>query len=158
MPGLWRRPGGGFDGGGIAGDELGIDLIGLGELTEGPGEAPDLEGCHDDDGQASGEGGLDEGLLEAAGGFDDDALEAVASQAADECRNSLLRVLDLECELSFEEVDVEVGFADVDADVDGRSLLCHGYSSLLNSGSWGPFDCSSCHAGFDESRALVNGL
>jgi hypothetical protein len=26
-------------------------------------------------------------------------------------------------------------------------LFCHGYSVLLNSGSWGPFDCSRCHEG-----------
>jgi hypothetical protein len=31
--------------------------------------------------------------------------------------------------------------ADVDADVDGFSFLCHGYSLLLNSGLRGPSDC-----------------
>jgi hypothetical protein len=60
-------------------DETGVDRVGLGELADGVGEAADLQGRDDDDGQARGECRADEGLLEAAGGFDDDALDAVAA-------------------------------------------------------------------------------
>ena len=59
--------------------QTGVDLIGFGELTDGVGEAADLQRRHDDDGKTRGEGRADEGLLEAAGGFDDDALESVAA-------------------------------------------------------------------------------
>ncbi len=48
---------------------------------------------------------------------------------------ALLLVGDAEQSVSFEQIDIELGFADIDADVDHGTLLCHGYSVLLNSGS-----------------------
>ena len=69
----------GFHCSGELSDEPGIDLVGLGELAYDVGEAADLQWLDDDDGEACGERGTNEGLLEAAGGFDDDALDAVAA-------------------------------------------------------------------------------
>ena len=77
----------------------------------------------------------DERMLEAAGGFDDDTLEAIAREAADQCCDGLLVVGDAEQKVSFEQIDVELRLADIDADVDRGTLFCHGYSVLLNSGS-----------------------
>ena len=69
----------GLHGGGEASDQTSVDLIGFGELTDGVGEAADLQRRDDNDGQACGESRTDAGLLEAASGFDDDALEAIAA-------------------------------------------------------------------------------
>jgi hypothetical protein len=82
-----------------------------------------------------GDGGPDEGLLEAAGGFDDDALEAVATEAGDERRDGMLLVGNAEHSVPLQQIDIELGFADIDADVHGRTLFCHVHSTLLNSGS-----------------------
>src|SRR5256885_16875304 len=54
--------------GGEPSDETGVDLIGLGELTDGVGEAPDLQRRDEEDGQGRREGPADEGLLWGAGG------------------------------------------------------------------------------------------
>ena len=40
-----------------------------------------------------------------------------------------------ESEVSFEQMDVELVLADIDADVDQGKWFGHGYSVLLNSGS-----------------------
>ena len=135
--GFWIRGGmrDGFQSGGELSDEAGIDRVGFGELADGAGEAADLQGRDDDDREAFGERSPDEGLLEAAGSFDDDALEALATEAADESRDGARLVGDTEHSVPLKEIDIELGFADVDADVHGRTLFCHVYSTLLNSGS-----------------------
>jgi hypothetical protein len=125
----------GFERRGEASDETGIDLVSLGELPNGAGEATDLQRRDDDDREALGASRPDEGLLEPPGGFDDDALEAVATEAADQRSDGAILVGNAEHSVPLEEIDVERGFADIDTDVHGRTLFCHVYSTLLNSGS-----------------------
>jgi hypothetical protein len=125
----------GLHGGGKARDQTGVDLIGLGELADGVGEAADLQRRDDDDGKARGECRADERLLEAAGGFDDDALDAVAAQATNQGRDRLLIVGNAQSSVAFEEIEIEPALADIDTDIDCGKLFCHECSNLLNSGS-----------------------
>jgi len=74
-------------------------------------------------------------MLEPAGSFDHDALEAVSGEAFEERCDRLFVVGNAEREVSFEQVEVEFVFADIDTGIDGEKLLGHGYSVLLNSGS-----------------------
>ena len=107
-------------------------------LASWPGglcEATHLQWRDDYDRQPFRDGGADEGMLEPAGGFDDDALETVSGEALDESCNRLLVVRDAEQQVSFQQIDVELVFADVDADINQGKLFGHGYSVLLNSGS-----------------------
>lgn len=133
--GVDGRSDGRLQGGGELGDEAGIDGVGLGELADGAGEAADFEGRDDDDRKTLGQCGPDEGMLEAAGGFQDDTLEAVPTEAADERSNGARLVGDAESAVPLEEIDIQRRLADIDADIHGGTKFCHGYSTLLNSGS-----------------------
>jgi hypothetical protein len=126
---------GGLKGGGELSNEAGIDLVGFGQLADGAGEAADLQRRDDDDREAFGQCGPDEGLLEAAGGFQDDAFEPIPAQAVDESDDGAFLVGNAELLVSLEQTDIERGLADIDADVHGRTWFCHVYSTLLNSGS-----------------------
>ena len=86
-------------------------------------------------GRPCGEGRADEGLLEAARGFDNDALDPVAAEATNQSGDGLFFVGDGQRSVAFEEIEIELALADIDTDVDRRKLLCHEYSTLLNSGS-----------------------
>src|SRR5262245_10256965 len=121
--------------GGELSDETRIDLVGLGELADGAGEAADLQRRDDDDGELVGERGVHEGPLEASGGLDDDAIDTVAAERTNQGSDRPFFVGNAECAVAFEQMDIELLFADIDADVDGGSLLCHEHSNLLNSGS-----------------------
>lgn len=59
----------------------------------------------------------------------------VSGEAFEERCDRLFVVGNAEREVSFEQVEVEVVFADIDTGIDGEKLLGHGYSVLLNSGS-----------------------
>src|SRR5688500_713721 len=84
----------GLYGGGKLSDETSIDRVGLGELADGVGEAPDLQRRDDDDGKAACEGRSDERLFETAGGFDDDPLDSVAAERTNQSDDGLFFVAD----------------------------------------------------------------
>lgn len=128
----------GLQRGGKAGDEACIDGVGFGELARGFGEAAHFQRRDDDDGQASGDGCADEGMLEPAGSFDDDALEAVAGEALDKRSDRGLVVGDAKREVSFEQIEVEGVLADIDADVDRGNLLWSWLLRLAKFGLVGP--------------------
>ncbi len=104
-------------------------------MADGTGEAADLQRRDDHHGQTLCHGGSDEGLFEAAGGLDDDALEAVTTKATEERGDGVLLVWNAKHSVSLKEIDIERCLTHIDADVHGRTLLCHVSSALLNSGS-----------------------
>ena len=112
-------PGDGANGFGKARDHPSVERVGLGQLPSGPREVADLPGIDHGDGQPRpGQRGGD-GDLVAAGRFQDDDGGSERPHAGDERDESCVVVADAKGLAGGEDVDIEVGFRDVDTNEAG---------------------------------------
>ena len=103
--------------GGELGDEFGIGGVSFGELTDGAGIASNLQGVDDNDGHVAVCGLGQEFMLAPSGGFGNDTNVPVAPKAPQQLANPLRGIGEIHRSLPFMDKDIELEFADIDADV-----------------------------------------
>src|SRR5215211_7808554 len=136
----------GFDGRRETGEDLGVDLVGLGQAPGGLGEIPGLprvEHSHGDPGGGDGRGGR---TLVTTGGFQDDQLGALFEESLDQRVDALGIVVDGEGLALGQEVNVQTLLGDVYPRVGGGVEFVggarHGASPSPCS-----FSCCACSRG-----------
>lgn len=136
----------GFDDLGEAGEDKGVELVGLGEEAEGFGEVSDLARIDNDDGQAGGDERSDEESFVAPAGFDDDSLDFQLGELLGERLTSLRSVrnafgggLAELLDSVLEEVRVEPILRDIDPNMVSHSGTLPCRYGLARGG---PGDCS----------------
>ena len=149
----WRR----LHGASEAGQDEGVDLVGLGEPADSLGEILSLAGVYDRHRDSGGDDGGGRKTLVATGGFQDDQFGACSLETAEEFIDALLIVGDreglrVECLRGFarQEAYVEGPLGDVDADVKLASGT--GIAQVVS-----PLSSSSfCRPGLIDSGLLVS--
>jgi hypothetical protein len=147
---IGQRPGGGAHRGREVGQHGRIQGIRLREEARGLREVPDLPGVHHGDGEPRRGQRPDEGPLQAARGLEDDKRGAEGGQAMHEPGDLPLRVRDGPARGGRVHSDVQRGFGDIDANVQG--LGCHAVLLLgarpCTMRAWGPWRLSGlCRVG-----------
>lgn len=123
---------------GEQGDHPSVDLVGFGELSGGPCEVADLSWIDDGDVEAVTVEGLEEKAFEASGGFEADPRGIEHREPGDELSEAVDGVLEASGFGLAGDGDVEVSFADIDADDGARMGRRHacGPSLRIRAGVW----------------------
>jgi hypothetical protein len=114
---------GGLEGGAIAGQDGGIDGIGLGALTLGAGEVPDAGGFDNAHGDVRGLQRLDDRLFVAARGFANDMRPGMAAQQFEEL-GMAFGIIGQGVETAG-EVELQRKLGNIKAAMEDRNVLTH---------------------------------
>ena len=124
----------------IMGDHLGVDLIGLGQLTQGLGKISNKTGVHQHCRQVLLGQGEHQGSLVAAGGFQDHQFRVQFQKTADQRENASFIIGQGEKLSRGTDSNVQLPFGNINANKCGFS--CHGDLPSLQIRALSPSDCS----------------